>query len=395
MNRRDAIIACAENRAAVYQQIALEIHANPEVSNYEFFACKRLSDQLQEEGFEVKVDVAGHRTGFVASYKAAKPGPVMVFLAEYDALAGLGHGCGHNLFGATSSLAAVALKQVVDETGGEVRVYGTPGEEGGENGSSKGSFVREGFLEDVDAALCVHPGTDKHLLTYKTLACAPVDIEFWGKAAHAASSPEQGINALDALIQTYNSINALRQHLTADVRIHGIIVDGGTAPNTVPDYAHAKFYLRAATVPRLNDVYQKVENIVKGAALATGAKGRMQPYQNRVENTIPTPSFDALYRRVLEELGETVAKMEIKALGSSDVGNISQVVPTIQPMISITDVPVAGHSEEMKAAACSAKGLASVTLGAKALALTALELLENPELLENIKQEHARLVQEQ
>lgn len=395
MNRRDAIIACAENRAAVYQQIALEIHANPEVSNYEFFACKRLSEQLQAEGFEVKVDVAGHRTGFVASYKAAKPGPVMVFLAEYDALAGLGHGCGHNLFGATSSLAAVAIKQVVDETGGEVRVYGTPGEEGGENGSSKGSFVREGFLEDVDAALCVHPGSDKHLPTCKTLACAPVDIEFWGKAAHAASSPEQGINALDALIQTYNSINALRQHLTSDVRIHGIIVDGGTAPNTVPDYAHAKFYLRAATVPRLNDVYQKVENIVRGAALATGAKGRMQPYQNRVENTIPTPSFDALYRRVLEEMGETVAEMETKALGSSDVGNISQVVPTIQPMISITDVPVAGHSEEMKAAACSSKGLASVTLGAKALALTALELLENPELLEAIKREHARLVQEQ
>ena len=143
-----------------------------------------------------------------------------------DALVGLGHGCGHNLFGPTSLLAASALKQVIDEVGGEVRVYGTPGEEGGENGSAKGSFVREGFLRDVDAALCVHPG-DRHEASSKNIACLPVDIEFWGKSAHAAAAPEQGINALDALILTYNGINALRQHVTPDVRIHGIVTSGG------------------------------------------------------------------------------------------------------------------------------------------------------------------------
>ena len=163
--------------------------------------------------------MAGHRTGFTATYKGAKPGPVIVFLAEYDALAGLGHGCGHNLFGATSSLAAVALKQVVDETGGEVRVYGTPGEEGGENGSAKGSFVREGFLKDVDAALCVHPGSGPDMQTTTSLVCAPIDIEFWGRAAHASGNPEDGINAL---ILTYNGIGALRQYLTKDIQIHGI-----------------------------------------------------------------------------------------------------------------------------------------------------------------------------
>lgn len=395
MSLRETIAAYADRQAAVYQQIALDIHANPEVSNYEFFACKRLSEQLGAEGFDVKVDVAGHRTGFTASYRSAKPGPVLVFLAEYDALAGLGHGCGHNLFGATSALAASALKQVIDQVGGEVRVYGTPGEEGGENGSAKGSFVREGFLEDVDAALCVHPGSNRHVLTSKSLGCAPVDIEFWGKSSHAASAPEKGINALDALIQVYNSINALRQHLTSDVRIHGIIVDGGSAPNTVPDYAKAKFYLRAATAPVLDEVYRKVDNIVAGAALATGAKGRMQPYQNRVENTIPTPSFDAVYRREMEALGEEVCDPKDEGNGSTDVGNISQVVPTIQPMIRITDEPVAGHSEAMKAASCSPKGLASIPLGAKALALTALDLIEDPELLAGIQKEHARLVAEQ
>ena len=142
MSRRDTILAYADAQYPVYRQIALDIHARPETSNHETFACDTLSRQLREEGFDVQVNVAGHPTGFTAVYASGKPGPVLVFLAEYDALAGLGHGCGHNLFGATSLLAAASLKQVVDETGGEIRVYGTPGEEGGENGSAKGSFVR-------------------------------------------------------------------------------------------------------------------------------------------------------------------------------------------------------------------------------------------------------------
>jgi amidohydrolase len=396
MERREKLIEFIENRGYIYKKIALDIHEHPEVSNYEFYACKRLSEQLKEEGFEVKTDVAGHRTGFSAVYRSGKSGPVLAFLAEYDALTGLGHGCGHNLFGATSLLAAAALKQIIEETGGEVRVYGTPGEEGGENGSAKGSFVREGFFRDVDAALCVHPGADIHKLTGLSLGCAPVDIEFWGKAAHASGSPEKGINALDGVIQVYNSVNALRQHLSKDVRIHGIITNGGDAPNIVSEYAKAKFYLRAATAPKLEEVYQKVEKIVEGAALATGTRGRIQPYQNRVENTIPTPSFDAVYEKNLRLFGETITPPEKNGpLGSTDVGNVSQVIPVIQPSISITAVPVAGHSEEMKAAACSEKGLASVLLGAKVLSYSALDLIEDPKLLEAIKTEHKKLVSEQ
>ena len=389
MSRAERILAYADKQAGVYQQIALDIHARPEVSNYEFFACERLSEQLRQEGFAVRVDVAGHRTGFTAVYKAEKTGPVLVFLAEYDALGGLGHACGHNLFGATSALAASALKQVIDETGGEVRVYGTPGEEGGENGSAKGSFVREGFFRDVDAALCVHPGADKHLPTTPTLGCAPVDIEFWGKPAHAASAPERGVNALDALILTFNGINALRQHVTSDVRIHGIITHGGDAPNIVPEYAAGKFYFRAATAAKMDEIDEKLRRIVEGAAAMTGARGRMQPYQNRVENTVLTPSFDALYMKHLTALGETVSTPDEKSgIGSSDVGNVSQVVPTIQPTISITDVPTAAHSEAFREAARSEKGLRSIPLGAKALALTALDLLENPALLADIRREH-------
>lgn len=393
---REKIVEYVDRQLGTYQRIAREIHARPEVSNYEFFACETLSEQLRREGFEVRTNVAGHRTGFDARYRSKKDGPVVVFLAEYDALGGLGHGCGHNLFGATSALAAAALRQAVDEVGGEVRVYGTPGEEGGENGSAKGSFVREGYLEDVDAALCVHPGAGEHYLTTRSLGCAPVDIEFWGKAAHAASSPQDGINALDGLILTYNGLNALRQHLTSDVRIHGVIVSGGDAPNIVPDYAKAKFYLRAATAPRLESVYQKAVRVVEGAAAMTGAKGRLQPYQNRVENTVVTPSFDAIYQKHLEEFGEHVRPTtEQDEMGSSDVGNISQVVPTIQPHISICEAGVPAHSEAFRDAACSEKGLASIALGAKVLALTALDLLTDPDLLARIKAEHARAVAEQ
>jgi amidohydrolase len=395
MSLREKIIEYIDGQTQVYRQIALDIHANPEVSNYEFFACKVLSEQLRREGFSVTVGVAGHRTGFIASHKSVKPGPVLVFLAEYDALAGLGHGCGHNLFGAGASLAAVGLKQVIDETGGEVRVYGTPGEEGGENGSAKGSFVREGYLKDVDAALCAHPSSGPHTLTDEAIACAPVDIEFWGKASHASGAPEKGLNALDGLILTYNGINALRQHLTPDVRIHGIIVNGGDAPNIVPAYAKAKFYIRAATRPRRDEVYHKVEAIVNGAALMTGTKSQIQPYQNLVDNMVITPSFDAVFAREMASLGEKIEAPQPGSKGSSDVGNISQVVPTIQPNLSISEEKLAAHSEEFKAAACSEYGLRFVPLSAKSLALTALDLILEPETLSAIKDEHKRKAAEQ
>lgn len=395
MTHYQIIAKIIDEKLSHYQDLALAIHERPEVSNYEFFACETLSQQLEKEGFEVRVDVAGHRTGFEAIYKSGKPGPVLVFLAEYDALPGIGHACGHNLFGTTSSLAAVGLREVLDQVGGEIRVYGTPGEEGGENGSAKGSFVREGFFNDVDAALCVHPGY-QHRLTGPSLANDPVDVEFFGKASHASGAAEKGINALDSVIFVYNAVNALRQHLTDDVRIHGVITHGGDVPNVVPDYASARFYLRAAKRSTLNDVYEKFENIVKAAALATGATYKFGLFQNSVDNTIVTPSFDAIYQHHLETLGHSIAESEpTKGLGSTDVGNVSQVVPTIQPSISISDTYIAGHSLEFREAAKSSKGLASIGLGAKILANSAYDLLTQPELLEKIKTEHQKALREE
>ena len=386
-----------DTNAKIYQDISLAIHAKPEVSDFEYFASQTLSEQLKKEGFEIELPAAGHRTGFAATYKSNKPGPTVVFLAEYDALAGLGHGCGHNVFGATSSLAGAALKSIVDQIGGEVRVYGTPGEEGGQNGSAKGSFVKKGYLKDVDFALCVHPGSSpEDGLSTRNYACAPVDIEFWGKPAHAAGCPQDGINALDAQILTYAAIGVLRQQLTDRIRIHGVIVEGGTAPNVIPEYTKAKYYIRAADIDTLHELYEKVENIVKGSALQTGCTSSMKLYQNLVENMVLTPSLDAIYEKYITELGNTVKHVEDVIMpGSSDVGNISQVVPTIQPHISITDVQIAGHSQDMVNASCSQKAMDAIVKGAKALAFTALELFENPEELVKVKEDHAWHVEHQ
>lgn len=386
-----------DTNAKIYQDISLAIHAKPEVSDFEYFASQTLSEQLKKEGFEIELPAAGHRTGFAATYKSNKPGPTVVFLAEYDALAGLGHGCGHNVFGATSSLAGAALKSIVDQIGGEVRVYGTPGEEGGQNGSAKGSFVKKGYLNDVDFALCTHPGSSpEDGLSTRNYACAPVDIEFWGKPAHAAGCPQDGMNALDAQILTYAAIGVLRQQLTDRIRIHGVIVEGGTAPNVIPEYTKAKYYIRAADIDTLHELYEKVENIVKGSALQTGCTSSMKLYQNLVENMVLTPSLDAIYEKYITELGNTVKHVEDVIMpGSSDVGNISQVVPTIQPHISITDVQIAGHSQDMVNASCSQKAMDAIVKGAKALAFTALELFENPEELVKVKEDHAWHVEHQ
>ena len=394
-NIRERIDKTVEGKLDRYKTIALEIHEKPEVSNYEFFACETLAKQLEEEGFTMKQDVAGHRTGFDARYKSKKEGPVVLFFAEYDALPGIGHACGHNLYGATSSLAGVALKEIIDEVGGEVRVYGTPGEEGGENGSAKGSFVREGFLDDVDIALGVHPGYE-HRLSSANLANDPVDVEFFGKSSHASGAPEKGINALDAIIQVYNASNALREHLTDDVRIHGVITNGGEAANVVPDYASARFYLRAKSRPILNDLYEKFKNIVKGAALQTGAEYKFGLFQNSVDNIVPTPLFDEVYEKHLNRYGQYIDKDGPNKLGgSSDVGNISQVVPTIQPSIKISKEYIAGHSIEFREASKSELGLNSIGLGAKVLSNTALDIILDPDLLSRIKKQHKENIENQ
>ncbi|WP_394584308.1 M20 family metallopeptidase [Cytobacillus firmus] len=383
---KDAIRKNVDDNKELYLSASHQIHANPEIGNEEFFASGLLSGILEKEGFEVERAVAGHETAFLARKKSDRPGPSIAFLAEYDALPGLGHGCGHNIIGTTSVAAAIALSKVIDETGGEAVVFGTPAEEGGPNGSAKGSFVKHGLLEGIDAALMVHPSNHTRL-TSSSLAVDPLDFEFIGKPAHAAASPEEGINALDAVIQLFNGINALRQQLKDDVRIHGIITHGGDAPNIIPEYAKARFFIRASTRTSLNEVTRKVKAVAEGAALATGAKLNVIAFQNEVDNLLLNKTYDQVFKKVIEDLGETVVEGDRDGIGSTDAGNISQVVPTIHPYIKIGSDDLVAHTVPFREAAASVKGDEALITGAKGLALTAFQLVTDPELLKSIKQE--------
>lgn len=375
-----------------YENIAKEIHAKPEVSNYEFFACELLSKKLEENGFDIEKEAATHRTGFVATKKSKKPGPVIAFLAEYDALQGLGHGCGHNLIGTISVFAAIATSKILDEVGGEIRVYGTPGEEGGEQGSAKGTFIREGYFKDVDIALEIHP-SNENTLTPTSLALDPVDIEFFGKSAHAGVCPEEGINALDALILTYNGINALRQHLSTDVRIHGIILNGGTAPNIVPEYSRGRFYIRGNTRGKVNEVNKKVQNIVKGAALATGCTYKMEKFQNDIDNLIPNKKLDEVYKKHLIDLNEDF--LTDTNFASTDAGNVSHVIPTLHPCLKTTEGNFPLHSIDFRDSCIMEPALNAISKGAKLLSLTALDLLFDVNLVEEIKKFHKDILNNQ
>lgn len=386
MSIRGNIINEIDSKKEEYINISHAIHEHPEIGNEEVFASELLTKTLKEADFTIEKAVAGHPTSFIARKRSTKKdGPTIGFLAEYDALAGLGHGCGHNIIGTLSVAAAIALSHELDEVGGEVVVLGTPAEEGGDNGSAKASFVKHNLLEGIDACLQIHPGS-KNKVTGNSLANIPLDFEYFGKPAHASGAPERGINALDSVILLFNGIGALRQHVTTDVRIHGIITDGGYAPNIIPEYAKARFYIRANTIQAARKVVDRVKNIAEGAALATGATLKVTPFQNEVDNQLINNKFDELFVEVSRTLGLEVSTEVEKGVGSSDVGNISQVVPTIQPSIKIGD-NLLGHSPEFRDAAISKEGDEALIVGAKALSLTALTLLTDEARLNEIKHE--------
>lgn len=382
---RDTVLEDIDQQKEDYIYISHAIHSKPEIGNKEFFASDTLTEKLIKNGFTVEKGLAGHPTSFIARKKSSKKGSTIAYLAEYDALPNLGHACGHNIIGTLSIASAIAISKVIEEIGGEVIVLGTPAEEGGENGSAKASFVKHNLLKGIDACMMIHPSNETSI-TADSLAVDPLDFEFIGKAAHAAACPEQGINALDAIIQLYNGINALRQHVTSDVRIHGIITHGGDMPNIVPEYAKARFYIRANTRKRCSEVTKRVKDIAAGAALATGAKLNIIEFQNSVDNLLLNKEFDLVFKESMQYLGYSVKEENLKGIGSTDAGNISQVVPTIHPYIKIGSSDLVAHTKEFCNAAVSKEGDEALIIGAKALALTGLALLTDKNKLDRIKE---------
>lgn len=353
------------------------IYNNPELGNEEYKAVEALTKFLKEHNFKIESPIADMDTAFKATFDSGKPGMTIGYLCEYDALPKIGHGCGHNMIGVMSAGAGVALSKVLHEIGGKVIVYGTPAEE---TNGGKVILAEAGVFDELDAAMIVHPDGETRA-SGSSSALYPIRFIYKGKTAHAASCPEKGINALNSVIQLFNGIDALRQHVTPDVRMHGIITKGGVAANIVPDEAIADFYFRASTKERVTEVVEKVKKIAEGAALMTGATLEMERYELPYDDLNTNEALSEMFNNNLRELGITDIKEAKATGGSSDIGNVSYVAPTIHPYIGITDCPMVGHSVEMAKATTTSKAHDRLLIAALAMAYTGHDVIVRNESL--------------
>jgi len=368
-------------------EVSRTIHGNPELGLKEYKSSELLAGELEKHGFVVERKVAGMDTAFKATFKGRQGGPTIALLAEYDALPEIGHACGHNLIATIALGAGLALSKVMSRLKGDVLVLGTPDEEGS---GGKVTMMEGGLLKDIDAAMIVHPSSKTQVIA-DILAISSVEIRFKGKAAHASSSPDKGINALDAVIQTFNGINALRQHVKSDVRIHGIITDGGKRPNIVPETAAAFFFVRAADRKYKDKILRRVKKCAQGAAAATGAKLEFIVRPRALDDMKNNMTMAKLFEKNLKVLGEKVRAPDPKAgKGSTDMGNVSYVVPSIHPSIAIGPRKLAGHSREFAEASMSERGHEAMLVAAKAMALTSVDLFTDEALMKKVKREFGR-----
>jgi len=369
--RRDELVA-----------LSLKIHDNPELRYEEFKAFGWITDYLEGNGFTLERGICDLPTAFRATYGSGRP--TVAFLAEYDALPKMGHACGHNIIAAGAVGAGLAAKLIVDQTQGSIVVLGTPAEEGG---VGKAVMVENGAFDEVDAALLVHPGR-RNAATIEALACIGLEVEFYGKAAHAAASPHEGINALEALIMAFNNINSLRQHIKDRARVHGIITNGGEAENVIPAYCAGKFLVRAQDGQYLDKLCIRVLNCFEAAALASGAQLKYKWDEARYDPMSSNMALAGLFTKNYEALGRSIDPPDpSKGFGSTDMGNVSTVVPAIHPSISIASSDVLAHSPEFAIAAASEKGHEGIMDAAKTMAMTAVDLLLNTEAIDCVRQE--------
>ena len=358
-------------------EISDYIYNNPELGYEEYKAVEALTTFLKDHDFKIEAPIADMATAFKATFDSGKPGMTIGYLCEYDALPKIGHGCGHNMIGVMSAGAGVVLSKVLHEIGGKVIVYGTPAEE---TNGGKVILAEAGVFDELDAAMIVHPDGETRA-SGSSSALYPIRFIYKGKTAHAASCPEKGINALNSVIQLFNGIDALRQHVTPDVRMHGIITKGGVAANIVPDEAIADFYFRASTKERVTEVVEKVKKIAEGAALMTGATLEMERYELPYDDLNTNETLSEMFNSNLRELGITDIKEAKSTGGSSDIGNVSYVAPTIHPYIGITDCPMVGHSVEMANATTTSKAHDRLLIAALAMAYTGHDVIVRNESL--------------
>ena len=360
-----------------------DIHAHPELAFREHRAAARLADELEAGGFTVERGAGGLPTAFRAELHGGEPGPTVAILAEYDALPGVGHGCGHNVIATSALGAGLALARAGVGFPGTVLVVGTPAEEGG---GGKILLAEAGVFDDVDVAYMLHP-SQTNMVKRGSLANSRVEIVFHGRAAHAAGAPDLGINALEAIIQTFVGINGRRLHMREDARVHGIITDGGKAVNIIPDRAAARFSVRARDRAYQRRLIEMVRQAAEAGALATGATlefTETRGYSNMVPNIVIT---DILAKH-LQATGRVVDEPRPnQRMGSTDMGDISQIMPAVHAYLSIAPRSVPNHTVGFTEAAASPAADKAVVDGALAMAQTAADLFADPTLVDLAKAE--------
>ena len=360
-----------------------EIWNNPELGYEEHKAHALLTDFLEKKGFSVERSYLGVRTAFRATFgNEAKPN--ICVISEYDALPEIGHACGHNLIAEAGIAAGLGIKAALGANGapqGGLTVMGTPAEEGL---GGKVKLIKKGAFDDIDAAMMVHP-CPHSVLEPVFLANTKFKVTFYGKAAHAAAFPWEGINALDAAVLAYNNISVLRQQLKPSTRIHGIISNGGAKPNIIPELSVMQYYIRAPTREDVSELKPKMISCFEAAAKATGCTVDIDmnesPYDNMVHNRVMT----SLYQSNAQQLGLTHVEYTTPC-GSTDMGNVSHVVPAIHPMFQIGTDTKAYHTREFTAVANTSGAYQSTLTTAKAMAMTGIDLYVSPDLLQQAKQ---------
>lgn len=364
-------------------QISHDIHENPELAFQEHHAHALLTGSIRDAGLKVTPGAYGLQTAFETEF-GATDGPCVALLAEYDALPGIGHACGHNLIAASSLGAALALHGIAGKLPGKVRLLGTPAEEAG---GGKELMARQGAFKGVDAAMMIHPA-GINLATMPTIAWSEVMVSYRGVSSHASAMPERGVNALDALITAYNAIAMLRQHIRSTERIHGIILKGGDAPNIVPEFASGHFYVRAKNMKDLTTLRPRVLACFEAGARATGAALTVEWGDvDYLDLRINWPIADR-FQINGETLGRVFTPLEqlpTGAKGSTDMGNVSHLMPSIHPMLACAPPHVSIHNPEFAKYAGAESGDQAAIDGAKTLAMTALDYLFDAALRSDAK----------
>lgn len=370
------------NLSAQMKEIASAIFAEPELGYQEFKSSARLADFLEANGFKVERGILDMPTAFHAVYGSGE-GPQVAYLAEFDALPVLGHACGHNLFGMASCAAAVALARHLPA--GTVHVFGTPAEEGNvRNAGGKVPMADAGLFDHMDAVIAAH-AEGRTILKQQLISRANLEMDFKGKAAHAAGAPEKGINAMDAAALAVMGINSLRQHMTHDVRIHGLLTDTGTSINTIPEFARLRYGVRARKPETLNKAIERVVNCARCCAEALGCqfsyRHSAHPYYTMRHNMPLLHAFAAN----LDLLGESYIE-EVSSSYSTDMGNVSFKAPSIHPYISIGGAHLVGHTPAFAEACNGEGGFNGMLLATRAMALTGFDVLTSEELRKNVRE---------